>query len=563
MSRPAKCTAAVALVAVAFLIVLVLPPAPHHVTLSAPADPLIVKGAIHVHTVRSDGGGTVDDVAAAAAAAGLSFVVVTDHGDGRAIEAPAYRDGVLCLDGAEVSTVEGHVLALGARQAEYPLAGEARDVIEDIHRLGGMAVAAHPGSPKPDLAWRAWDTPFDGVEWLNADSEWRDERSWKLGRLALGYWLRPAAAVARTFDRPVSVFEHIDAQGGRRPIVLLAGHDAHARIGRGTEDRGEPRRGLPLPSYRRVFETFALRVLLDEKLSGNAANDAAIVMRALRHGRVFTAIDALAAPSRLVFALRSGGASAGIGGRLIPAGPLQLEVDADAPEGATIVVLVNGREVASGPAPRLRAEVASVAGAYRAEVRLADAPGVPPVPWIVASPIHVGLPPAPTLPPVASGSVFTDLARPEEEDAAAWTVEHSRGSSAAVEASIADGSVEFTYALDANRARSPYAALVRPVHVAGAGAIEVRIKADRPMRVSLQLRSPEGGGDGLRWQRSVYVDGQERLVLVQLSDLRALRPASGPVQLPAIDSLLLVVDGLNSEPGSHGSVSVSRARLLY
>src|SRR6187551_2985043 len=64
-----------------------------------------VRGAVHVHTSRSDGTGTVDDVARAAALAGLSFVVITDHGDGaRAPEAPSYRHGVLCIDSVEVST---------------------------------------------------------------------------------------------------------------------------------------------------------------------------------------------------------------------------------------------------------------------------------------------------------------------------------------------------------------------------------------------------------------------------------------------------------------------------
>ena len=39
------------------------------------------RGAFHVHTTRSDGSGTVEEVAAAAQAAGLQFVVLTDHND--------------------------------------------------------------------------------------------------------------------------------------------------------------------------------------------------------------------------------------------------------------------------------------------------------------------------------------------------------------------------------------------------------------------------------------------------------------------------------------------------
>ena len=362
-----------------------LPPAPSRVTLSAAPDPLVVKGAVHIHTVRSDGGGTVDDVAVAAAAAGLAFVVVTDHGDGRRIEPPSYRSGVLVLDGAEISTAGGHVLAIGIRRAEYPLGGEASDAIEDIHRLGGLAIVAHPTSPKRELAWSAWDAPYDGLEWLNADSEWRDESAGALFRLGLGYWLRPAAAVARTFDRPTTALQRADAEGARRGIVLVAGQDAHARIGKGTEDAGSGR-SVPLPSYRAVFESFALRAILDSRLTGDAGDDAAIVLRALRHGRVFTALDGLAQPSRLAFTIRSGGASAALGDRIIPGGPLQVEVAADAPAGARIAVIGNGREVAEGVAPHLTSELPAVPGPYRVEVRLADAPGNPPVPWIVSEP---------------------------------------------------------------------------------------------------------------------------------------------------------------------------------
>ena len=38
-----------------------------------------VSGVAHIHTIHSDGGGTVADVESAAAAAGLDFVIITDH----------------------------------------------------------------------------------------------------------------------------------------------------------------------------------------------------------------------------------------------------------------------------------------------------------------------------------------------------------------------------------------------------------------------------------------------------------------------------------------------------
>ena len=78
---------------------------------------LTVRGAYHVHSSRSDGTGSIDEIAAAAARSGLQFVVLTDHGDGtRPLEPPRYRAGVLCIDAAEINTASGHLVVLGARR---------------------------------------------------------------------------------------------------------------------------------------------------------------------------------------------------------------------------------------------------------------------------------------------------------------------------------------------------------------------------------------------------------------------------------------------------------------
>ena len=115
-------------------------------------------------------------MARAAARAGVRVVVLTDHGDAtRPADPPAYVDGVLVLDAVEISTWGGHYVALGAAPAPYPLGGEPRAAVEDVGRLGGVGLVAHPGSSRPACAGASWDAPVDGLEWLNADSEWRDQ----------------------------------------------------------------------------------------------------------------------------------------------------------------------------------------------------------------------------------------------------------------------------------------------------------------------------------------------------------------------------------------------------
>src|SRR5260221_4984997 len=138
------------------------------------ADSGLVRGVVHVQRARSEGAVTPDEVASAARRAGLDFVVLTDHGDGlRAPDAPRYSDGVLLIDGVEISTASGHYVALGIGQAPYRLAGDARDVIEDVRRLGGVGGAAHPGFPQPRLPWGARGVGPRRREGGTADSEWR------------------------------------------------------------------------------------------------------------------------------------------------------------------------------------------------------------------------------------------------------------------------------------------------------------------------------------------------------------------------------------------------------
>ena len=100
-------TAAVLAAVVVFLLGS-LPPRPLHLSLDGVDGDLrrrTITGAYHIHTSRSDGADPKPLVAAAAARAGLTFAIFADHGDGtRAPEAPAYIDGVLCIDAVEIST---------------------------------------------------------------------------------------------------------------------------------------------------------------------------------------------------------------------------------------------------------------------------------------------------------------------------------------------------------------------------------------------------------------------------------------------------------------------------
>lgn len=554
----------VAVIAVAVLVLLAaLPRAPRGLPPPREGLKTPVRGVMHVHTNRSDGTAPVDEVLRAAARAGLQFVVVTDHGDAtRAPDLPDYRNGVLYIDAVEISTENGHLVALGLPKAPYPLAGEARDVVEDIHRLGGIAIAAHPGSPKPELRWTDWDTPLDGLEWLNADSEWRDERGWTLARALVTYPFRPPQALALLLDRPEPILRQWDGLTRQHPVTAVAASDAHARVG--VRSLGEPydsAGSLHFPSYATSFREFSI-ALSDGALTGNAETDARRVIDAIRAGHVYSTVDALGGPAAVRFVATSGSKMASMGDGLPLAGPVHFSVDAQAPDDATITLFRDGATVATARGSRLDHDAPETPGAYRLEIGLPDAPGTPPVPWVLGNPVYVGREGDNRVnPPRVAPRNFITLY--DGGPPRGWRTEKSAESDAAVDVIGALGGTQLLlrFAISGTAEKSPYVGFVMPATAAIAmyERLVFTARANRPMRLSVQLRSP--GGEGERWRRSVYLDSTPRTVDVAFDDFRpVVSTATSRPELAKIDSVLFVVDTINNRIGSNGQIQVDDIR---
>jgi hypothetical protein len=544
-------TAAV-LAAVFFFLLAMLPARPSGALWTGdPALPArTLAGAYHVHTLRSDGAGDRDAVAAAASRAGLAFVILTDHGDGtRTPDPPAYVNGVLCIDAVEISTSGGHYVALGLGPTPYPLGGAPSAVVEDVARLGGFGFAAHPDSPRPELAWTDWTTPVDGLEWLSADSEWRDESRTRLARVLLDYAMRPGPALASILDRPVTTLRRWDALTTGRPVVAIAGHDAHGGIGRGAEGgQGLPVAGVP--SYEASFRTFSVRAVVGAPPSGEASADARALLDALRNGRVFTAVDAIAGPAVLDFQAARGGHQSPMGSVLEP-GPAVLRTWGSLVPSARTVLLRDGGEVASADGGVLELDEAQARGAYRVEVHVAGAPGTPPVPWLVSNPIYFLPPPVPSTEPAPTEWRVLP-------DGLIWHLEKDPGSTGTVIATV--GGVELQYALRGGDRASQYVAVATDLGALPGPARSFRTirftgQAARPARVSVQLRYPTGGGE--RWGRSVYLDAQPREVVVSLDAMAPADRQSGPAPDSAsATAMLFVVDLTNALPGTANTVRI-------
>lgn len=539
------------------------------IALDGQPPPTHIPGAYHIHTNRSDGTGTVDDVAAAAARAGLRFVILTDHGDGtREPDPPAYRHGVLTIDAVEINTRQGHLVALGLDEATpYPLAGLAADVIEDVHRLGGVAIAAHPDSPRAELAWRGGPgggVALDGFEWINADSEWRDDVTLTLLTRAVQSIVRGPESVAALFSRPARSLQRWDNAARQRPTFGLAAVDAHANIGWREDEEPRQRTLLRRPSYETLFRTLVQTAVVDAGLSGDARTDADRLVAALAGGRSYSTVRAHAWPSALEFTARQGDIVHQSGARITETGvALTFHASVTTAPGARIVLMRDGQAFATGQG-QLVATGITAPGAYRVEARLSEDA----VPWIVSNPIVIASPSDPDAGPAAPREPPTPAPAPAAadlrplDDAARWNIEHDPASTGSIEDN-GDG-LRFDYRLGSGIARGQYAAAAHGDDGEdGIETIRFVARASAPMRLSVQVRLPEGRGRGAqRWRRSIYLDQAPRTFTLHLRDFEpADRPtARRPIVTP-IHSVLFVVDTVNTRPGAAGTVWLSDVAL--
>ena len=142
---------------------LAITPSPYHDTRKvASTEPGWYRGDLHAHTIHSDGRWDVPEFTRYMRAFGLDFVSLSDHNTitGLNQHRSQTEDGFLALGGMELSTVNGHMLALGGNDwYEWRLNLMDIDAImQQVIDRGELLIIAHPMTP---------DEPFcSGCMWL-------------------------------------------------------------------------------------------------------------------------------------------------------------------------------------------------------------------------------------------------------------------------------------------------------------------------------------------------------------------------------------------------------------
>jgi hypothetical protein len=160
------------------------------------------RGDCHLHSWYSDGRRTPAEIAALARAAGLDFINTSEHNthSSHAHWASEAGDDLLIMLGEEVTTRNGHVVALGTEPGTFiDWRYRARDnrfgrFARQIRRAGGLVVPAHPHATCVGCNWKFGFGEADAIEVWNGPYTPDDE-------MALADWDSMLVASVRSASR--------------------------------------------------------------------------------------------------------------------------------------------------------------------------------------------------------------------------------------------------------------------------------------------------------------------------------------------------------------------------
>ena len=341
-------------------------------------------GALHMHTLYSDGTGTMDDLVAAARATGLRWIIVTDHDTLQGRSYAGWHDDVLVLVEHEITPDRNHFLALNVdRVGDRTL--PPQDFVDAVYAQGGFGIIAHPDERvrnafKDIYRWDDW--PIDGprerdgrvmrIELWNLMSDWGEHL--KQRNKILNYFVPRLGMIGPT-PATLAWWDRLNIAGRR--TFGVAGVDAHAFKQRA------PWGTVEVFPYRWCFRTLTNYLLLDRPLSADSTEARHQVYGALVSGRCYflnrldgdanTITFEAIQPNREVSTWYCGDCPSLDGGPLL----IRADVGCD----AFVRLIYNGDVLASG-VHTLRQSIAK-SGIYRLEAYRGGRP------WLYTNPIYV------------------------------------------------------------------------------------------------------------------------------------------------------------------------------
>ena len=344
-------------------------------------------GAIHLHSAYSfDGRVPINEIIAAARQNGIDFLLLTDHATLRAKDEglEGWHDGVLVVVGEEIAPRFNHYLAFGLSEPVSTLK-DSPDIppqayIDRVQSQGGMGFIAHPDHEGAALfhvkhyPWTDWTViGYTGLGIWDFMTDWQNSLSTHL-RAILSYafpafFLRgPSAKTLERWDRLTQ----------ERRIVGIGELDNH--------DSLKQLLGINVSvfPFARVFSLIRTHVLTESPFSGNIRADIALLLGALKNGRVYVSLDYFRPATGFSLILTEEGRSATMGDAFPLAHSAELTIRV--PHQARIRLIRNGALFRETTGTTLAVAIIE-SGVYRAEVHLKFLGRRRP--WIFSNPIYV------------------------------------------------------------------------------------------------------------------------------------------------------------------------------
>ncbi len=552
-----------------------------------PLPPFYKKGVYHMHSVYSDGKGTLDEITAAARPLGIDFTILTDHGNPnrKASSATSFSNEVLLIGGSEFSLHCGHLAVVGAGVPRYRFPPEPQEAIDEVNARGGACYISHPFDDK--IPWTRWDSKgFSGLEILSCYSSARKISLLKLMAFPLRYLLNSNYALTGTLRYPtenVNRWDRLNVSEPHRRYFGIYALDAHAQLPISDSIR------LNFPTYASMFDILTVYVRLapgngvavQKQWNLDAHKSAAAVISALRSGCFFNVVEAIAPANGFdAFVnlpsgkrIHMGGASSVSQGLLDLLLPFDFETE--------VQVLKNGKQYHRVTSNRTRELEVPLdgAGCYRVEVFV---PGnfFDSLPWIMTNPFFLGQEETPPTQRVPQLETELAIKIPLEKEEGFFQVEKNRDTTASLSRSLEETG-ESVQRLQFHLRPNPsgkgdfWAALAarRNLEFRGLKGISFEARGDKKRRFWVEFRTGTLKRTGEQWFRHSFLAGKRwRRVMVPFEDFyrifsrrggtAVLHPVpfseSGEAEelLSEVHALFFSINNANAYAGSKGFLEI-------
>jgi hypothetical protein len=509
------------------------------------------KGVFHLHSIFSDGMGSVEEISRVARGQNLDFVVLTDHGrpNRQASAATAWKNDTLLIGASEFSLQAGHMAAAGYQVPGYEFPPEAQEAIDEVNHDRGVTFISHPLDGR--IPWTDWQVrDFTGIEILSLYQLAKQNLLYTATLFPLQYLLNPDYALTALITYPkkeLEIWDRFSHQGKYYSIYAL---DTHGKLQIGNNFR------LRFPSYGATFPILNIYVKVDRELEKDAQASAATIIAALRRGDFFSVIESLAAANGFEnYYLEADGRRVEMGGDARAAGgslflklPFQFSTDIrimkDGEKFKTI--LDNSRQELVVPI--------RTAGVYRCEISLHSG-HFSKLPWILANPIFIARPTKVTKPAAVEVRTFLNGAGPY------FQIEknsHSRADLFLDKGEDGEAVTRFGFTLKKETAAVDFwTALTRreKLDFSKYRGFVFEAKSSRPLRFWLQLRQGNTAAESAFQHSFRTSENWERIVIPFANFHRLYGPAAAP-DLEHIRALIFLIDNGNSFSGAQGEISL-------